>query len=53
VGPISGLLTGLGAGLLLQQYSIVYPTRTYAIVYVAGGIVFGLAVPLLRRSLSR
>jgi len=53
VGPLSGLLTGLGVGVLLQQYSIVYPTRTYAIVYIAGGILLGLAVPVFRRSLSR
>jgi hypothetical protein len=53
VGPLSGLVTGLGVGVLLQQYAIVYPTRTYAIVYIAGGILLGLAVPLLRRSLSR
>jgi hypothetical protein len=53
VGPLSGVLTGVGAGVLLQQYAIVYPTRTYAIIYVAGGFLFGLAVPLLRRSFSR
>jgi hypothetical protein len=53
LGAFSGLLTGLGVGVLLQQYAIVYPTRTWAIVYVAGGILLGLAVPALRRSLSR
>ena len=53
LGPISGLLSGVGAGVLLQQYAIVDPTRTYAIIYVAGGFLFGLAVPLLRRSLYR
>lgn len=53
LGAFSGLLTGLGAGVLLQQYAIVYPTRTYAIIYIVGGILFGLAVPMLRRALSR
>jgi hypothetical protein len=53
LGAFSGLLTGLGAGVLLQEYAIVNPTRGYAIVYIAGGILFGLAVPALRRSLSR
>lgn len=53
LGPFSGLLTGLGVGVLLQQYAIVDPTRTWAIVYVAGGILLGLAIPALRRSLSR
>ncbi len=53
LGAFSGLLTGLGAGVLLQEYAIVYPTRTYAIIYIVGGILFGLAVPLLRRSFSR
>ena len=53
LGAFSGLLTGLGVGVLLQQYAIVYPTRTWAIVYVAGGIALGLAIPALRRALSR
>ena len=53
VGPIGGLLTGLGAGVLLQEYAVVYPTRTWGIIYLAGGIAFGLAVPMLRRTLSR
>jgi len=53
LGAFSGLLTGLGVGVLLQQYAIVYPTRTWAIIYVAGGIALGLAVPALRRALSR
>jgi hypothetical protein len=53
LGAFSGLLTGLGAGVLLQEYAIVYPTRFYGIIYVVGGILFGLAVPSLRRSLSR
>jgi hypothetical protein len=53
LGAFGGLLTGLGAGVLLQEYAIVYPTRTYGIIYIVGGILFGLAVPLLRRSLSR
>ncbi|HZS31606.1 MAG TPA: hypothetical protein VFA37_10135 [Gaiellaceae bacterium] len=53
LGAFGGLLMGLGAGVLLQEYAVVFPTRTYGIIYVAGGIAFGLAVPLLRRSLSR
>lgn len=53
VGPLGGLLTGLGAGVLLQEYAVVYPTRTWTIVYLAGGIVFGFAVPWLRRMLAR
>jgi hypothetical protein len=53
LGAFSGLLTGLGAGVLLQEYAVVYPTRTYGIIYIVGGILFGLAVPLLRRSFSR
>ena len=52
-GAFSGLLTGLGVGVLLQEYAIVYPTRTWGIIYIAGGIAFGLAVPWLRRTLSR
>lgn len=53
VGPLGGLLTGLGAGVLLQEYAVVYPTRTWGVIYLAGGIAFGLAVPFLRRGLAR
>ncbi|HLX31415.1 MAG TPA: hypothetical protein VKR79_01475 [Gaiellaceae bacterium] len=49
VGVIGGLLTGLGAGTLLQEYAIVYPSRTWALIYILGGIAFGLAVPSLAR----
>jgi hypothetical protein len=53
LGAFSGLLTGFGAGVLLQQYAIAYPSRTMTIVYLGGGILFGLSIPLLRRALSR
>ncbi|HLX31414.1 MAG TPA: hypothetical protein VKR79_01470 [Gaiellaceae bacterium] len=53
LGAFGGLLTGVGAGVLLQEYAVAYPTRTYGIIYIVGGILFGLAVPLLRRALSR
>ena len=53
LGAVGGLFMGLGAGVLLQEYAVIYPTRTWSIIYLAGGIAFGLAVPLLRRSLSR
>jgi hypothetical protein len=53
LGALGGLLTGIGAGVLLQEYAIIYPSRIYGIIYVVGGILFGLAVPLLRRSFSR
>lgn len=53
VGPLLGLIGGLGFGVLLQQYALVYPTRAVAIVELAGGVALGLGVPGLRRVLVR
>ena len=50
VGLISGLFLGLGGGVLLQQYSVIYPTRTVAILELAVGIVVGLALPMFGRA---
>src|SRR5207244_899037 len=49
LGLVAGLLTGLGALVLLQQYAIVYPTRTVAIVMLAAGLVVGFVLPSIRR----
>ncbi len=48
----SGLLAGLGAGVLLQEYAIVYPTRTVAIVELAAGLAVGLVLPSLTRAFA-
>ncbi|TAK61116.1 MAG: hypothetical protein EPO22_08665 [Dehalococcoidia bacterium] len=50
LGIVSGLLAGLGVAVLLQQYSIEYPTQT-AIIRdaVAGAAVYGLLLPTLGR----
>lgn len=52
-GPLLGLIGGLGVGVLLQQYGLIYPTRGVAIVELAAGVVLGLGVPGLRRLLTR
>src|SRR5207302_6556124 len=46
---LSGVLLGLGALVLFQQFSVFYPTRTIAITGLAAGFVAGIAVPSLRR----
>jgi hypothetical protein len=48
--PLAGLLLGamfgLGVGVLLQQFSIVYPTIGVVLLVVAAGALFGLAFSL-------
>jgi len=47
-GVAGGLLAGLGVAVLLQQYSIEYPTQTAVIRdAVAGAVVYGLVLPTL------
>lgn len=49
---VGGFLAGLGILVLLQQYAIVYPTRTVTIVALVGGLAFGVAVPSLFRIIA-
>ena len=43
----AGLMLGIGAGVLLQQFSLVYPTRGVAIATLASGAVAGVVLPHL------
>jgi hypothetical protein len=48
VGLVSGLLAGLAAVVLLQQFAIAYPTTSMFIIYAAiGAVVYGIVVPTL------
>jgi high-affinity Fe2+/Pb2+ permease len=48
VGLICGIVAGAGVVVLLQQYSIAYPTRNeFITVLVAGAVVYGLLLPTL------
>jgi hypothetical protein len=49
IGLLSGLLLGIGVGVLLQQYAVLYPTRTIAIVELACGLALGILIPSLMR----
>ena len=50
LGLVSGLLLGLGSLILVQQYSIAYPTRNLAIAFVVGGLLLsGVILPSLFR----
>jgi hypothetical protein len=51
-GLILGLLLGVGVGVLLQQYSILYPTTIVAIVALGGGAALGLVLGLLGRGVG-
>lgn len=52
LGLIAGLLGGLGLGVLLQQYAVVYPTLGAAIAFVGGGAVVGVALTFLGKILG-
>jgi hypothetical protein len=45
-GVLLGLLFGIGVGVLLQQFAIIYPTPGVALAVVAAGAAFGLALSL-------
>lgn len=42
MGAFFGLLLGVGAGVLLQQFSILYPTALVAVGLLGGGILLGV-----------
>jgi len=53
LGLLSGLLAGVGATVLLQQYSIDYPTLAAIIRNVVVGVaVYGLVIPTLGYTLA-
>jgi hypothetical protein len=49
-GVILGLLLGAGVGVLLQQFSILYPTTVVALIALGGGAALGLLLGVLGRS---
>ncbi len=51
-GPILGLIGGLAVGVLLQQFSVLYPTRAVAIAELAVGAAIGLGVPMVAKLMS-
>ena len=42
VGAFFGLLLAAGVGVLLQQFSIVYPTAIVALLGLGGGLALGV-----------
>ena len=50
-GIFSGLLMGLALLVLLQQFSVLYPTMSLAIIFLVGGLVIGLVLPWLAGSM--
>jgi hypothetical protein len=53
LGLLAGLVGATGIGVLLQQFSVLYPTSTLAIVVAGIGILVGLIVPWLARIVGR
>jgi hypothetical protein len=50
LGMIFGVLLGAGAGVLLQQFAIVYPTMIVALIALGGGAALGLLLGVFGRS---
>ena len=49
-GVVFGLLLGAGVGVLLQQFSIVYPTTIVAVIVLGGAAALGLLMGFFGRS---
>lgn len=47
VGLLAGLIAGLGLAVLMQEYSVMYPTPAAAIASVGLGGVFGLGLAVI------
>jgi hypothetical protein len=52
IGLASGVLGGFGVAILLQEYAVLFPTRTVAIAELAIGLALGLVLPSLGRALG-
>jgi hypothetical protein len=52
LGLVAGLIGGLGLGVLLQQFALVYPTAGAAAVCVGGGALAGVGLTLLGKILG-
>jgi len=50
-GIFSGLLCGFALLILMQQFSVLYPTMALAIIFLVGGLVIGLVLPWLAGSM--
>jgi len=53
LGALFGMLLGLGLGLLLQEFAVLYPTLIVAIVLLLGGAVLGGVLSGLPRMAGR
>lgn len=53
VGAFFGLVLGAGVGLLLQQFSVVYPTVLVALAALGGGLVLGAIAGLWSQRTGR
>ena len=51
-GMVAGVLAGVGIGVLLQQYAVVYPTGSVAVTYLLIGLVAGILVPSIARAFA-
>jgi hypothetical protein len=48
-GVLAGLVGGVGVGVLLQEYGVVFPTGSVAILYLVVGLLTGVVVPSIGR----
>lgn len=51
-GLVSGLVLAVGVGTLLQQFSLVYPTRGIAVATLLAGLGVGVVLPFVVQTVS-
>jgi hypothetical protein len=52
-GAVFGIIAGLGLAVLLQEYSVVYPTRNAVIAEVGLAVLFAVGLCVIARFLGR
>ena len=52
LGLLSGVVAAIGVTTLLQQYSVLYPTETIALLALAIGAIVGIGLPLVMHAVG-
>ena len=52
LGLLAGVVAAIGATTLLQQYSVLYPTETIALLALAIGAIVGIGLPIVMHAVG-